>query len=117
MNVFDVGGIVSFIAAVISAIIGTGLFKLLNNLFEITYWGGFKAVIAEWFSCFFVGAFIVNLVFGLISGVVSVLWFLIKIALVLGLVGGAGYFIYTKVKERKNLSDESKKEETSKETK
>ncbi len=58
-----------------------------------------------------------NLVFGLISGVVSVLWFLVKIALVLGLVGGAGYFIYTKVKERKNLSDGSKEEETSKETK
>lgn len=117
MNVFYVGGIVSFIATVISAIIGTGLFKLLNNLFEIKYLGGFKAIIAEWFSCFFVGAFIVNLVFGLISGVVSVLWFLIKIALIIAVVGGAGYFIYTKVKERKKLSDGSKEEETSKETK
>ncbi|MGM9979390.1 MAG: hypothetical protein ACI33J_11375 [Clostridium sp.] len=117
MNVFDVGGIVSLIATIISAIIGTALFKLLNKLFEIAYLGGFKAVIAEWFSCFFVGAFIVNLAFGLISGVVSVLWFLIKIALIIAVVGGAGYFIYTKFKERKNLSDGSKEEETSKETK
>lgn len=100
MNVFDVRGIVSFIATIISAIIGTGLFKLLNNLFEIKYLGGFKAMIAECFSCFFVGAFIVNLVFGLISGVVSVLWFLIKIALIIVIVGGVGYFIYTKVKEK-----------------
>lgn len=60
----------------------------------------------------FVGAFIVNLVFRLISGVVSVLWFLIKIALIIAVVGGVGYFIYTKVKERKNLSSESKEEAT-----
>ncbi len=116
MNVFYVGGIVSLIATIISAIIGTALFKLLNELFEIAYLGGFKAIIAEWFSCFFVGAFIVNLVFGLISGVVSVLWFLIKIALIIAVVGGVGYFIYTKVKERKNLSSENK-EEVTKETK
>lgn len=47
MNVFDVGGIVSLIATIISAIIGTALFKLLNELFEIAYLGGFKAIIAE----------------------------------------------------------------------
>ena len=82
----------------------------MNKLFEIAYLGGFKAVIAEWFSCFFVGAFIVNLVFGLISGVVSVLWFLIKIALIIAVIGGVGYFIYTKIKERKNLSSENKEE-------
>ncbi|MFQ7000022.1 MAG: hypothetical protein ACLRRH_01520 [Clostridium sp.] len=116
MNVFDVGGIISFIAVVISAIIGTGLFILLNKLFEIAYFG-FKAMIAEWFTCFFIGAFLVNLAFGLISGVVSVLWFLIKIALVIALVGGAGFFIYSKVKERKDLSSGNKEEEAPKESK
>ena len=37
MNIFDAGGITTAIAVIATIIIGTGIFALLNTIFEIWY--------------------------------------------------------------------------------
>ena len=96
MNIFDAGGLVAFIAIVASLVLGTGIYMGLRKMFHIVY-HGFGAVIGMWFGCFLAAAFIINLAAGLIVGVVSVVWFLIKLGIVLALIGSAGMFIYKKV--------------------
>ncbi|GAA0819228.1 hypothetical protein [Clostridium tertium] len=62
MNIFDAGGITTAIAVIATIIIGTGIFALINTIFEIWYLG-FGAMVGEWLVCCVISAFIVNLVF------------------------------------------------------
>lgn len=106
MNVFDVGGITTGIAVIATIIIGTGIFALINTIFEIWYLG-FGAMVGEWVVCCVVGAFIVNWLSGIILGLFSILWFLIRLgALIAGIV-----FIYQKIKSKKSEGDTKVEEE------
>ena len=98
MNVFDVGGIVSTIALVFTLLIGTGIFIGINTIFECWYFG-WGALIGEWLI---VAAFIVNFLSGIVGGLFSVLWFLIKLVVVIGVLGSIVIFIYSKVKGKNN---------------
>ena len=100
MNIFDAGGITTAIAVIATIIIGTGIFALINTIFEIWYLG-FGAMIGEWLVCCVISAFIVNWFSGIILGFFSVLWFLIKV----GAVIAAVIFIYQKFKYKKGEGD------------
>lgn len=100
MNVFDVGGIVTVVAVVMSFIVGIGIFILLNNWFEIVHWG-FGGVVSFFFGCVVAGAFIVNIFAGLLGGFISVVWGLIKIVAVIAILGSGVMFIYNKVSGKK----------------
>lgn len=96
MNVFDVGGVVSFVALVISFLLGIGIYVLLNSFFEITHFG-FGALIGFFFSCVVAGALIVNFLAGLLGGVISVVWGLLKIIAIIAIIGYLIMFIYNKI--------------------
>lgn len=101
MNIFDVGGITTAIAVIATIIIGTGIFALINKIFDVWYLGGISGMIGEWFGCCIVSAFIVNWFSGIILGFFSVLWFLIKVgAVITGVI-----FIYQKLKSKKSEGD------------
>lgn len=97
MNVFDAGGLTMILAIIFTLILGTGLFILINTIFEIWYLG-FGAMIGEWLICCAVSAFIVNWMSGLIGGLFTILWFLIKLVIVIVVLLAIGSFIYSKVK-------------------
>lgn len=101
MNIFDAGGITTAIAVIATIIIGTGIFALINTIFEVWYLGGIPGIITEWFGCCVVAAFIVNWFSGLILGFFSVLWFLIKVGVVIGGI----VFIYKKIKSKTSEGD------------
>lgn len=100
MNIFDVGGLTTTIAVIITILVGTGIFIAINTLLEIWYFG-IGALITEWVVCCIVGAFIVNFLGGLVGGIFSILWFLIRLALVIGVIGYIGYYLYNKFKGSK----------------
>ena len=100
MNIFDAGGITTAIAVIATIIIGTGIFALINTIFEIWYLG-FGAMVGEWLVCCVISAFIVNWFTGIILGFFSVLWFLIKVVAVIAAV----IFIYQKFKSKKGEGD------------
>lgn len=101
MNIFGVGGITTAIAVIATIIIGTGIFALINKIFDVWYLGGIPGMIGEWFGCCIVSAFIVNWFSGIILGFFSVLWFLIKVgAVITGVI-----FIYQKLKSKKSEGD------------
>lgn len=100
MNVFDAGGLVTFVAVVMSFIVGVGIYILLNSIFEITHWG-IGGVVSFFFGCFIAGAFIVNFFAGLLGGFLSVVWVLIKIIAVIAILGSGVMFIYNKVSGKK----------------
>lgn len=99
MNIFDVGGLVSFVAVVLSVIVGVGIYMLLNSMFEITHLG-FGAVISFFFGCVVAGAFIVNILAGLLGGFISVVWGLAKIIVTIAIIGYGIMFIYNKISGR-----------------
>lgn len=100
MNVFDVGGFISFMALVGSIIIGTAIFVGLHKMFDIVHFG-FGAIIGMWCGCCLVAAFIVNIFSGIIGWTLSALWILVKIALVIVVVSSAVKFIYNKIAGKK----------------
>lgn len=85
------------IFGLVCIVLGTIIFIAINEIFDIWYFG-WKAMIGEWFGCCVVAAFIVNFFGGIIGGLFSVLWFLIKIVLIIALVGSVCMFIYNKIK-------------------
>lgn len=100
MNIFDAGGLTSVIAVIVTLIVGTGIFILIHKIFDIIHFG-FGAMITMWVVCCIVGAFIVNFLGGLVGGVFSVLWFLIRLALIIGVIGYIVYYLYNKFKGNK----------------
>ncbi|SHJ87064.1 hypothetical protein SAMN02745248_01175 [Hathewaya proteolytica DSM 3090] len=100
MNIFDAGGLVSFVALVMSLIVGIGIYMLLNNLFEIKHFG-FGALISFFFGCVLAGAFIVNIIAGLLGGFLSVVWGLAKIIAIIAILGYGIILIYNKVTAKK----------------
>ncbi|MFR8044382.1 MAG: hypothetical protein ACLU7E_20030 [Clostridium butyricum] len=100
MNVFDVGGIVTAIAVIVTLLIGTGIFIGINTILEIWYFG-FGALIGEWFECVIVAAFIVKFLGGIVGGIFSIIWLLIKIGLSISVISYIGMFIYKKIKGNK----------------
>jgi hypothetical protein len=96
MNIFDMGGIVAFIALVVSIIGGTGLFLFINTIFEIRYFG-FGAMAGEWFVCVIICAFIINFLGGIFVGFLSVVWFIAKIALLIAVLLFVGHKIKDKI--------------------
>ncbi|WP_373897748.1 hypothetical protein ACER0A_011120 [Haloimpatiens sp. FM7315] len=100
MNVFDVGGLISFMALVGSIIIGTAIFVGLHKIFDIVHFG-FGAIIGMWCVCCLVAAFIVNMLSGIIGWALSTVWLLVKIALVIVVVGSIVKFIYNKISRNK----------------
>ena len=101
MNILDAGGITTAIAVIATIIIGTGIFALINKIFDVWYLGGIPGMIGEWFGCCIVSAFIVNWFSGIILGFFSVLWFLIKVVAVIAAV----IFIYQKFKSKQGEGD------------
>lgn len=97
MNVFDIGGITTFIAVVATIIGGTAIFMLLHKMFDIVHFG-FGAMVTFWFFCCIVTAFIVNLFGGLVGGIFTVIWFLIRVGIIIAIIGSIGKWIYNKVK-------------------
>ncbi len=100
MNIFDVGGLTTIIAVMMTLIVGTGIFIAINTIFECWYFG-IGAMISEWVVCCIVGAFIVNFLGGLVGGIFSILWFLIKLALIIGIIGYIVHYLYNKFKGSK----------------
>ncbi|MPM85918.1 hypothetical protein SDC9_133001 [bioreactor metagenome] len=90
MNIFDAGGVTTFIAVVLTLIGGTFIFLLLHKLFDIIHFG-FGAMISMWFICVVVAAFIVNILGG-------VAWFVIKLGAMIAMVVWIGKNIYYKIK-------------------
>lgn len=105
MNIFDVGGITTTIAVIVTLLVGTGIFIAINTIFECWYFG-IGAMITEWVVCCIVGAFIVNFLAGLVGGIFSIIWFLIKSVALIGIIGAGGMFIYSKLSGKQE--DESK---------
>jgi len=103
MNIFDVGGLTTFVAVVATIIGGTVIFMLLHKTFDIVHFG-FGAMASMWFMCCIVAAFIVNLLGGIVGGVFSVLWLLIKIGIIIAIIGSIVKYIYDKVKGLYNKS-------------
>ncbi|WP_238881772.1 hypothetical protein [Clostridium sp. YIM B02551] len=97
MNIFDVGGMTTFIAVVATIIGGTAIFILLHKVFDIVHFG-FAAMVGFWFFCCVAAAFIVNLLGGIVGVIFSVIWFLIKVGIIIATVGWIGKFIYNKIK-------------------
>lgn len=105
MNIFDAGGLTTFIAVIITLVVGTGLFILLHKIFDIVHFG-FGAMITMWVVWCIVGAFIVNHLGGLVGGIFIVIWSLIKVIVGIVVLGAGGMFIYNKVSG--NKQDKSK---------
>lgn len=101
MNIFDAGGLISFVAVVMSVIVGVGIYILLHNIFEITHLG-FGAVISFFFGCVIAGAFIVNILASLLGGFISVVWGLVKIIAIIAIIGYGVMFIYNKISGKKH---------------
>lgn len=97
MNIFDVGGITTFIAVVATIIGGTAIFMLLHKMFDIVHFG-LGAVITFFFFCCVAAAFVVNLIGGLVGGIFSVAWFLVRIGIAIAVIASIGKYIYSKVK-------------------
>lgn len=93
MNIFDVGGLVTFTAVIITIILGTGIFMGLHKVFDIVHLG-FGGMIGMWFGCCIVAAVIVNFLGGLVGGIFSIIWILLKVALIIFLIGFVGRYIY-----------------------
>lgn len=100
MNVFDAGGLTTFIAVVATIIGGTVIFMLLHKLFDIVHFG-FGAMASMWFGCCIVAAFIVNILGGIFGGLFSIIWFLIKVGAIIAILGAIGKFIYNKLNGKK----------------
>ncbi|WP_411169267.1 hypothetical protein ACH36K_01470 [Clostridium sp. MB05] len=96
MNIFDVGGLTTFIAVIITLIIGTVIFIALHKIFDIIHFG-LGAIITMWVVCCIVGAFIVNFLGGLVGGFFTVICVLIKLIAGLAILGAGGMFIYNKL--------------------
>lgn len=107
MNIFDVGGLTTTIAVIITILVGTGIFIAINTILEIWYFG-IGALITEWVVCCIVGAFIVNFLGGLVGGILSVIWFLIKLVAGIAILGAGGMFIYNKVTGTKQEESKGK---------
>ncbi|WP_238882325.1 hypothetical protein [Clostridium sp. YIM B02551] len=97
MNIFDVGGLTTFVAVVATIVGGTIIFMLLHKVFDIVHFG-FGAMASMWFICCIIAAFIVNLFGGIVGGLFSIIWFLIKIGVLIAIIGYIIRFIYTKIK-------------------
>lgn len=59
-------------------IVGTGIFTILNKLFNFTS-SKIKRMLGAWLACFFISAITIAIIVKLISGVVILLWVSIKI--------------------------------------
>jgi hypothetical protein len=100
VNIFDAGGLTTFIAVVATIIGGTVIFMLLHKIFNIVHFG-FGAMASMWFVCCIVAAFIVNFLGGIVGGLFSVIWFLIKVGAIIAIIGSIGKFIYNKLNGKK----------------
>lgn len=100
MNIFDIGGVTTFMAVVATIIGGTAIFILLHKIFDIVHFG-FGAMASMWFGCCIVVAFAVNFLGGIVGGLFSAVWFLIKIGAIIAIVSVIGRFIYSKLNTRK----------------
>lgn len=78
-------------------ILGTVIFLGINTIFDIWYIGR-GAIVGEWFTCVIISGLLVQFLGGIVGGLFSALWFLIKIILIIGVVGGIIMFIYGKFK-------------------
>ncbi|WP_326512192.1 hypothetical protein [Clostridium intestinale] len=100
MNIFDVGGLTTFIAVVATILGGTVIFMLLHKIFDIIHFG-FGAMASMWFVCCIVAAFIVNFLGGIVGGIFSVIWFLIKVGAIIAIIVTIGKFIYGNLNSKK----------------
>ncbi|WP_160669673.1 hypothetical protein [Clostridium sp. C8-1-8] len=97
MNVFDAGGFITFIAVVGAIVGGTVIFILLHKIFDIVHFG-FGAMAGMWFTCCIVAAVIINFLGGIVGGVFSIIWFLIKVVAIITILGSIGKRIFNKLK-------------------
>lgn len=88
------------LGVIITLILGTLIFIAINTIFEIWYFNR-AALFGEWFGCCVVAYIIVGFLGGIIGGVFSVIWFLIRLALMIGVIGYIGYYLYNKFNKSK----------------
>lgn len=88
------------LGTILSLILGTIIFVGVNTIFEIWYFN-WTALFGEWFACCVVAYMIIGFLGGLVGGIFSVIWFLIRLALVIGILGYLGYYLYNKFKGNK----------------
>lgn len=88
------------LTVICAIILGTIVFIGINTIFSIWYLGC-GAMIGEWFTCVILSGILVQFLGGIVGGLFSALWFLIKIILIIAVVGGVGMYFYDKVKENK----------------
>ena len=81
--------IMEIILGIVSIILGTALFWMLNSMFSITYFG-FGAMVSLWIGCFVVSLLIIGGIGKLLLGLLK--WIII-IGIILAIVG----FVASKV--------------------
>ncbi|MBE6054185.1 MAG: hypothetical protein E7212_09780 [Clostridium sartagoforme] len=82
---------------IIILILGSIIFLGLYSRLEISH-RGCGRMIAIWAGCVLVVGLVLTILTELVGGVFSVLWFLIRLALMIGVVGYIGYYLYNKFK-------------------
>ncbi len=85
------------LTVICAIILGTVIFLGINTIFDIWY-VGCGAMVGEWFVCVIISGILVQFLGGIVGGLFSALWFLIKIVLIIAVVGGIIMFIYDKVR-------------------
>ena len=88
------------LTVICAIILGTVVFVGINTLFDIWYLG-LGAMVGEWFTCVILSGILVQFLGGIVGGLFSALWFLIKIVLIIAVIGGIIMFIYNKTKGNK----------------
>lgn len=92
---------------IVGAILATIFFVILNNNFDITYFG-LKGIAGTWGGCFLVSMLILAIIGELLGGVLGFLWsaivFILKIALIGVCIYGI-YYGYTKITGKKDSTD------------
>lgn len=82
---------------IITFILGTATFAGVFLKCEITYFGC-GGIIAVWGLCILGVGIIVGIIGEVAGGLFSIIWFLIKVGIIITIVGSASKYIYNKMK-------------------
>ncbi|WP_411169274.1 hypothetical protein ACH36K_01505 [Clostridium sp. MB05] len=90
------GNFIWIVILILGTIVSIGVYSKL----DIPYMGC-SGMIAIWAGSVFVVGSIVTILGELMGGVFSLIWFLIRLALIIGVIGSIGYYLYNKFKANK----------------
>lgn len=86
---------------IITLILGTITFAWVFLKCEITYFGC-GGIIAVWGLCILGVGIIVGIIGEVAGGLFSIIWFLIKVGIIIAIISSIGKYIYNKVKGLSN---------------